>query len=347
MKRAALGALLVLTAGSARAAESAPATYALSWVRAEGAEECPNGRALMNEVERRLGRTVFDVAAERAFEVEVTRFGNTYRSDVFVRDAQGQALGRRTLQSDEPGCAALLSATALAIALVIDPEAAAREAPPAKSAGVFEPAPVAPVAAVAAAPAEPPPAARVEAPPPAQPLRALAPPYDVKMSLRSELGFGLLPAISPGFELTFAARPSGSRFVVELGAAYGLPQAAQRGIGSLELGLTRASARLMYRPGRTERLELTFGFGPSIGALHLAVREPAPITDPGDFWFVALEGASSLQVHVTRGLFLEVGGSAFVPLRRQQFLVRGQTEPVWEEPVLAGRGFIGVGASFL
>ncbi|HYP90593.1 MAG TPA: hypothetical protein VEQ59_20625, partial [Polyangiaceae bacterium] len=106
-------AAALLEPSFARAADPAPTTtYALSWVRAEGAEACPNGRALMTEVERRLGRSVFDAASERAFEVEVTRFGNTYRSDVFVRDAEGHALGHRTLQSDEPGCAALLSATA-------------------------------------------------------------------------------------------------------------------------------------------------------------------------------------------------------------------------------------------
>jgi len=60
---------------TASGAAFAPPTYALSWVRAEGAEECPNGHALASEVERRLGRAVFDVAAERSLEVEVTRFG--------------------------------------------------------------------------------------------------------------------------------------------------------------------------------------------------------------------------------------------------------------------------------
>src|SRR5258705_9370252 len=139
-------ALLLFAATHALAAEPAPAnaaapalSYALSWVRAEGAEECPSGRALVSEVERRLGRAVFDATAERSFEVEVTRFGNTYRSDVYVRDATGRAIGHRQLQSDEPGCGALLNATALAIALVIDPEAAAREPASAQPVAAFEP----------------------------------------------------------------------------------------------------------------------------------------------------------------------------------------------------------------
>lgn len=59
---------------------------------------------LAAEVEQRLGRAVF----------------------VYVRDASGHAIGHRSLESDEPSCGALVSATALAIALVIDPDALAR-----------------------------------------------------------------------------------------------------------------------------------------------------------------------------------------------------------------------------
>src|SRR5215216_5932413 len=80
------GALALFAPVPARADDSAPAatplTYALAWVRAEGAEQCPTGRAVMTEVERRVGRPVFDAEAERSFEVEVTRLGETYRSDV-------------------------------------------------------------------------------------------------------------------------------------------------------------------------------------------------------------------------------------------------------------------------
>ncbi len=106
-------------------------------MRAEGAEECPSARVVVTEVERRLGRPVFNAAAERSFEVEVTRFGKTYRSDVFVRDLDGHTIWHRLLQSDEPGCSALVNATALAIALVIDPEAAAHEPPPSTGVGRF------------------------------------------------------------------------------------------------------------------------------------------------------------------------------------------------------------------
>ncbi len=90
-------------AAAAPLAPAAPPTYALAWVRAEGAEDCPNGHALSVEVERRLGRAVFDVAAERSLEVEVTRFGNVYRSDVYVRDAAGHARRPSTISKRRAG----------------------------------------------------------------------------------------------------------------------------------------------------------------------------------------------------------------------------------------------------
>src|SRR5690348_9738847 len=95
----------LLAAETAQAAEPPPEAmlYALSWVRAEGAEQCPAGRALQSEVERRLGRPVFDANAARSFEVEVARLGGRYHSEVFVRDETGHTVGHRSLQSDEPG----------------------------------------------------------------------------------------------------------------------------------------------------------------------------------------------------------------------------------------------------
>lgn len=312
----------------ARATEPPPApsvraTYALSWVRAEGAEECPTGRVVAAEVERRLGRAVFDVNAERSFEVEVTRFGKTYRSDVFVRDATGKTVGHRMLQSDEPGCSALVNATSLAIALVIDPEAAARE--PAPSSGV----------------------AAFDAPPPAQQeLRLpLPPPPSRTVSLRAQLTAGLVADTSPGFELSVSGRPS-ERWGYALAASYALSQTASRGIGSLDVGLTRASALLTFDAARSETVRLVLGAGPSVGALHVAVRRPAPVTQPGDFWFAALQLGAGIQVSVNKEIFVELGGAGFVPLARQSFLVRGQTEPVFRQPVLSGLGFLGVGAKF-
>jgi hypothetical protein len=338
------GLVVALAATRARAVEpeSAPPTYALSWVRAEGAEDCPNGRVLVAEIERRVARHVFDPAAERAFEVEVTRFGQTYRSDVFVRDATGGVLGHRSLQSDEPSCSALVSATALAIALVIDPEAAARPPAPTESAAAFEPPP---------APPTTPPLLRERVsscpPAPACPLRPMVAPRPdfVELSLRGELSAGLVPATSPGVELSFGAR-RWRRWGFALSAAYAASKNVSRGTGSLDLSLTRGSALVTFQPLHESTVGLVLGAGAALGALHLAVREPVPVTHPGDFWFVAFQAEAELQLYLTNTLFVDLGGDVFAPIVRQEFLVRRQTEAVWRQPVLAGRGFFGVGVMF-
>ncbi len=326
------------------AAAAGPPAYALSWVRAEGAEACPTGRVLATEVERRLGRAVFDVAADRSFEVEVTRFGNTYRSDVYVRDAAGTAIGHRSLQSDEPGCSALVNATALAIALVIDPEAAAR-GPAAKPASAAFAPPTEPAPAVA--PPAAPPTAPAALPAPQSEMRLSAPPPRplLTLSARAQVTGGLVAATSPGFELSFTARP-GARWGFAIGASYALSQTASVGIGALDFGLTRASALVTFDVAQSKHVRLVLLGGPTLGAFHLAVRKPAPVTSPGDYWFVAAELGGNLQVAVTDGSFVELGGALLAPLLRQQFLVRRQTEPVWSEPALAGLAFLGVGALF-
>jgi hypothetical protein len=326
------------------AAPKAPSGYALSWVRAEGAEECPTARVVATEVERRLGRHVFDVSAERSFEIEVTRFGNTYRSDVYVRDVAGHAIGHRQLQSDEPGCGALLNATVLAVALVIDPEAGAREPVPAQSVATFEPAPPpTPPPPALAPPAPPPPAA----PAPAEPAMMLPAPErsPVTVALRGQLSAGLAPKPSPGIELALGARPS-RRWGFALTGSYTASQTVARGIGQLDVGVTRASALLTFEAGHSESVRLILGAGPSLGAFHVAVRRPAPVTDSGDFWFGAAELAADIQISVTKAIFVELGGSALFAPSRQQFLVRRQPDPVWRQSVFSGLGYLGVGAMF-
>jgi hypothetical protein len=96
----------------------------------------------------------------------------------------------------------------------------------------------------------------------------------------------------------------------------------------------------------SERVRLVFGAGPALGAFHVAVRGPAPVTDSGDFLFAGLELAARAQLAVTSRYFLEVGGAGLLPLHRQKFLVRGQADAVWRQPLLSGLGFLGVGARF-
>lgn len=332
------GAALCLGAAQARA-QPPSSSYALSWVRAEGAEECPTARALAAEVERRLGRAVFDPTAARSFEVQVTRVAGHYRSDVFVRDEAGRAVGQRTLENDEPGCQALFGATALAIALVIDPEAASRQHP---ATAAFEAPPPPPLL-----PPPPPPAPAVASPPPPRlvPPTAAPPTTPITLSLRGHAAGGVVPEVSSGVALSFSARPS-ARWGLAASAWYVAPQTARQGEGEFSIGLTRGSLALTFDAAASGRLRLVLQAGPSLGAYHLAVRAPAPVTDSGDFWFAAFELGLNLQLAVSRGVFLELGGAGLAPLLRQEFWVRDASVPVWEQPPLAGTAYAGLGARF-
>ncbi|HEY6077477.1 MAG TPA: hypothetical protein VIW29_01660 [Polyangiaceae bacterium] len=325
---------------AAGAAEPPPPTYSLSWVRGEGAEACPPARALASEVERRLGRKVFDPASERAFEVQVTRSAEHYQSDVFVRDERGGTLGHRSLESDEPDCAAVFNATALAIALVIDPEAASRQPDASKAVAAFDtPAPA--VAAPASPPPAPPPAPAPELPP-AAPAERHVP---TSIALRTELSSGLVPGVSTGLALAFTARPD-ERFGFAASASYTAPRTAREGGGVYDIALTRVGLALTFDPARSRRFRLALSGGLSVGAFHLGVIEPAPVLEPGNFLFLALELGADLQVSITEGFFIELGGLAQLNPLRQAFFVAGEPEPVWQQPVLCGAGFLGLGVAF-
>jgi hypothetical protein len=167
----------------------------------------------------------------------------------------------------------------------------------------------------------------------------------VALSLRGAVQLGLVPGTAPGLALASSLLPVG-RWGFSVHAEYTPSRPVERGIGSLEIGLTRASALATFHLVRGERVRWSTGAGPSFGALHLAVRAPAPVTDPGDYWLAAVQLETAVQLHVTDGLFLELGAGAVALLLRQEFLVRGQGEPVWSQSRIAGSLFGGVGTLF-
>jgi hypothetical protein len=103
----------------------APKKSSLSWVRLEGAESCVATQPLARAVEQRLGRSVFVSASEAELSVEgrVEKKKN-WRAHVEVRDAQGKLLGKRDLESTAASCDSLTAPLALALAVMIDPDAA-------------------------------------------------------------------------------------------------------------------------------------------------------------------------------------------------------------------------------
>ena len=126
-------------ANAQKDANGATGTYALSFVRGAGAEGCPNRHDLEREVSEKLGRAPFEPAASRSIEILTERTPEGHRSVVSVIDRDGKLIGRRVLLDETATCAPIFSATALAVALLIDPEAAlSRDSHANEAVGRFE-----------------------------------------------------------------------------------------------------------------------------------------------------------------------------------------------------------------
>lgn len=111
-------------------ADGPPGAVDLAWVRAEGAQSCPDGATLESDVTQRLGRNPFVSGASQRIEGVVSRHEARWVARVYVRDGAGVLVGSREITSDAPGCASISNAIALAIALTIDSDAALRAPPP-------------------------------------------------------------------------------------------------------------------------------------------------------------------------------------------------------------------------
>lgn len=140
-------------AGAAAPAQAA--RYAVTWTTGDGAASC----AQQAEMTAAIGRLVSadhltaPEHADRFIVGTVSRLG-AWRAQFAVRDAAGNVLGEREIESNATSCSELDSAAALAIALIVDPERsespaqpAATSAPPRQAAAPL------PVQVVAATPA--------------------------------------------------------------------------------------------------------------------------------------------------------------------------------------------------
>ncbi len=348
----ALAIALGAGAASAQTATSAsvePERYSLSWVRGEGAESCPARADLAREVTKRLGRVPFDEQAERSIEIQVGHGPRGFETLTRVRDPKGQVVGRRELVSEEPSCDPIFSATVLAVALLIDPEAAlsSEEKRPSVESFAVEPAPV---------PAPPPEMASKDVAMPEiagardaaveerpSPVPTVTP-NPAGVGFEGVLAVGLLPEPGPGASLFAAYRP-GSRFGVMASALYLESATATHEGAVFDVGLTAFGVSGTFDLLPESSLRWTVEVGPMVGALHAAVRSPTP-TDPGDFAFVALTSGSRLQVPLGRYAFVSFRGALVSNLVRRGLFVKGQEDAVFREPWLGGLFSAGLGLSF-
>jgi hypothetical protein len=295
----------------------APAEAELSWVRADGAETCADARAMRGAVQRRLGRDPFGTEGAISVEGQAAREGDTWVARIRARGPEGERLGARTLRSDAADCVSLGEAAALAVALVIDPEAVARVARERP----------------AAAPASPPPA-RLGS-------RAAQPP--AWLDARALLQAGLLPGLAPGFVLG-AEVPLLAWLGVTVDLRYWPEQQTEAMDERFAFGLTAASLGPCFEalPGSRVGLSLC-GLG-QLGSIHAVVYDLEP-TAPGDrLWAAA---AAKVQLYAVLDRWrLVLAGTATAPFTRHRFKASGRDETIFRQDTVAFGGELGVGLRF-
>ncbi|RYZ02439.1 MAG: hypothetical protein EOO73_31990, partial [Myxococcales bacterium] len=127
---AGIAVALQLAATSAHAQNNEPVR--LVWSSdAAATQACASADAVRADVSSRLGRSPFTETNPRAssLEVAVSRSRSAWTAQLVLRAGDGALRGSRRVESRAADCRSLASATALAIALMIDPELLLREPP--------------------------------------------------------------------------------------------------------------------------------------------------------------------------------------------------------------------------
>jgi hypothetical protein len=281
---------------------------------------------------KRLGRSPFDGAARLSIEASVERDGQGLKAVILTRTEPAAEPSKREIRSTAENCRALEAAIALAVALVIDPDAPLTEIETG----------VAPAATPSApSPAEVPPAHdRASAPPVAE--RESAREVTASLALRASLATGLLPTMAPGAEVVMSASPS--QWILPNVSAL-LVAEQKTSDGQFAFGLTALGLGVCVQPSRRQFFWMRACASALAGSLHSVVFELQP-TRPGQRFWAGGALSPALRLAAFGDAFVELGGELIVPLTRESFTVGGRRDPVFRQQLLAFRGFLGAGLDF-
>jgi hypothetical protein len=278
-------------------------------VRGEGADACLSSDQLTVRVARRLGFNPFTPNGGLWIEGTVERVSGSYKARIFART--GGQVGKRELSSNAEDCRPLEEAAVLAIALVIDPDAAL--APPAETAstqGVQEPAPVAP-------PSQEAPRGVVE--PPSFALGSV--------SAGPLVALNILPRATLGASVTAGVAMT-QWFSVQLGGVF-LSESRSDDFG---FGLTagRVSGCLNSAPGRWSATACTSAL---TGAIYAVPYRLDPVEPGARFWLsTSLSAAGELRL--AGPVYASVGIEGLLTPVRPRFSLEGSGQTVFNVPLL-------------
>jgi hypothetical protein len=284
--------LLLATATRARAQSEASSTALLSVTLEEGAESCPDAEALTAHVERVRGDQA--TGASSAYRIRFSYRGGVFRAAIQV----GEATGTRVLSDRGATCASLEQATAVTLALLLDSDLREPATEP----------PDAPVAPPTRAPPTPPP------PPEPAPSRKA-------VSLTLSLGgAGLLGVVQPIVPAALGELGIGvDRFRTNLGVLWMPSQELEFGPGSLDETLLAGTARTCLSAWRGTALRFDLCSGIYAGLLKVRARGYAQNDVVEKTWLAVPVGFALATSSSPVGL--ELGASALVPLRRNDFSI--------------------------
>jgi hypothetical protein len=336
--------LLAWTPGALAQPEGAQAVT-IDWSAPEG---CPGSATVTADVERLLGRPLASYQAKLRARATVEREANgafvlhletTGKEGTHARELRGRT------------CESVARATALILALAIDPEAAvAASAEPAEGAPQPPPAPptapppspsfVPPVPAPASPPT-PSPAPPDEGPPAEHP-----PSSPLGWRFRGSGGFDTasLPQLAPQVTLAIAVLTGPLRveaFGSYLGSEHGSVAATPQDGGNLSLALGGAHGCYVALRGR---LEVSGCLGFEVGSL---AGTGTGVTNPASgsaLWMApSFGGLAVLQLSSVYGVVAQLDG--VVPLLRDHFALDGIGD-VFQPPALSLRAGLGFEARF-
>ena len=313
-----------MSAAQAQAPRAQPAAE-LGWVRLDGAESCPDARAMRAAIADRLGRDPFGREAGPLIEAVASREGDAWAARISARAAGGELVGSRELGSRAARCDSLAAAAALAVALVIDPEAVERVESARRS-------------RAPAASAEP----RAESVPGRAPSSAPGPLNWV--DLRGIVSGGLVPGLAPG--LAMLTELELARWLaLSAGLAYWPEQKTDAPNGAAAFGLTAGTLAACAEPVRMESLGAALCAGALLGSIHTVVYELIP-TGPGDRLWGAFSAGARVYAPRAASVRVSVALDALAPLTRHRFTVRGHSQEVFRQQAVALSAQLGIGVHF-
>ena len=294
--------------------------------RAPSAADCPDALALSSIIARLSPKapTPDVVATPDGFEVEFSRAAGRYRAIVRSRGARA---GVRTLEDAGATCQTLAEATALTIAVIVDPDGVTLGEPPEKK-------PVEQSAETGAPPPAPPPP--VEGPPPIRSAGS----WSLAAQAGGGVSLGVVRGVAPLATVSLELRPS-AHLSFEVGGAFVPTQGLALGPGSIDVWLlTGAASACVWPYARAVRL----GACASViaGAVHGEGRGYPTQSGASRPWLAgALSIGANGPIHGVMGWFGRAG--VVVPTHRESFGIDG-VGVAYEAP--SAGGLLAAGLTF-